>query len=151
MAKKEEKKVTKAAEKKKVSTVKEKVEKEEIVVETPTVEKPSDTFVERIIPSAEEILAMTETPEYKEKIAVEYNPEDNPKLALANKIGLGEIAKEESVTPSELSPAAKKWRDYLRLQKVTPEDFIIKYSKTNHKFLHLIEEIIAFEKANKKD
>ncbi len=143
MAKKEEKKVVETVKKKVVKPAKEKIEKEKIV-EAPkeeSPEKPADTFI-NVIPTAEEILALTETPEYKEKlIKEETEPEQVQEIKQSNAPKL--------VAP--LSPAAKKWRDYLRLQKQTPQDFIKKYKNTNHKFLYLIEEIIAFEEAEKKD
>ena len=52
----------------------------------------------------------------------------------------------EPAPPTELSPLAKKWKAYLNLQRQTPEEFLKKYEKTNHKFLHIIKEIIEFEK-----
>lgn len=140
VAKKPEEKIEKKVEEVSIKTEEEKIEEVEKTSVVAEEVKESGVVIDVLIEAEKAEDETTELP-VEEKVEL---------IEKLKESGVEIPDEPETVAPTELSPMAKKWKAYLALQRQTPEDFIKKYEKTNHKFLHIIREIIAFEKNKSK-
>lgn len=103
-----------------------------------------DVLQELPVPSVtiEEIQTIVEVTEEGTEHVIETVIADKDEEILALEAALPEVMQIEKEIERQLSKQASGWRDWLAYQRMTPEDFIVRYP--SHKMRHLIQEIIDF-------
>jgi len=105
---------------------------------------------EQVQEAAEEISKMIDGEIIKDLIALgnENVPQEVVSMSILSNRTKGTVeitnivTKPIEETPKELSKQAAGWRDWLKYQRMTPDDFLKRYP--THKMIHFIKEIIEF-------
>lgn len=92
------------------------------------------------IPTIEEAIKRIELKQQKE--VKKNNKKENKQV--------NKEEKDEEIVIKDLSLPAQKWRDYLKLQGTSPEQFLKKYTPNNHRYYYLVKEVFDYEKNLKK-
>jgi len=134
-----------------IPEIEESIENDTIIDEESTSLIPPITPAELEVMSKEEIIEVLSTDKIEDVVKIDEVATGEFKLPstrkeIKNRIGeeLPEVLQIKE--DKELSLQAKRWKDYLLLQNISPETFAFKYP--SHPSINFVKEVIEFKKNN---